>query len=462
MVRPGYGVAFILIIISYALFFYNLKQSSDRRQLVEHSNNTIRTLGDLSTAYQDVELAMQGYILSADIAFLNEQANAEKSLDSCNTILDSIAEHSSLRSDKNLHQLKLLSRQKLTHTNNIISYYQSTGKQVTDSLRAMLTASRANMDSMHIASLNVKAVQLAALAESKKSENVVNNSTSTLALISFLIVAILGTYSLITYNKENLAKRKSESVTQLYAVELEKRLEQLAATNLELDKHRRIEKFAATGRMASTMAHEIKNPLNNIGLALDQMVEQAENGSEHAMLLDIIKRNTTRINSIVTDLLNSTRYLQLNFEPVSINEVIDQTLEEAKDRLQLQNVEVIKNYDPNICKVNIDRKKISIAFLNLIINAAEAMDGKPGRIEITTEARGKNCFITIKDNAGGIPPETLAKLFEPFTTTKAKGTGLGLTNAQNIILNHKGLINVESEYKKGSSFIIQLPFEQEI
>jgi signal transduction histidine kinase len=260
-----------------------------------------------------------------------------------------------------------------------------------------------------------------------------------------IIVLLIGTYSLITFNKENLAKRKSEEVKRIYAVELEKRIEQLAATNLELDRHRRIEKFVATGRMASTMAHEIKNPLNNISLALEQLGEVIGKQQDSAMLLEIIKRNTTRINVLVTDLLNSTRYLQLKFVTVSINDIIDQALEIAKDRLKLQHVDIVKNYDSDICKVTVDPDKIGIAFLNIIINAVEAMEGRPGKIEISTEAKENSCYITIKDNGNGMPPEVLSKLFEPFHSTKSKGTGLGLTNSQNIILNHGGLINVESE-----------------
>lgn len=461
IVRPGYAVAFVLIIISYALFFYSLKQSKDSRSEIEQANNTIKIVGDISSAYKDVETGMRGYLLVGDIKFLDPYYAGLKTVDSSITRLEKVIDRSDRTVLRLFNDLKQLCNNKQKHTSGIISYYQTNDKRVSETLKDMMGASKANMDSLRSTVSLLKADQAAELNSYEKSQNSTNNSTRLLAIISLLIVAILGTYSLVTFNSENKAKRQSEDVNKIYAAELEKRIEQLGITNKELDRHRRIEKFVATGRMAATMAHEIKNPLNNISLAVDQLNDTYDKDSEESILMQIIKRNTTRINGLVTDLLNSTRYLQLNFITISINEVIDQTLEVAKDRLQLQHVQVIKKYDPNICNVVVDRDKIGIAFLNIIINAIEAMDGKAGTIEIKTESKENSCFVTITDNAGGMSPEVLGKLFEPFTTTKAKGTGLGLTNAQNIILNHRGLIHVESELKKGSSFIIQLPFNQE-
>ena len=228
--------------------------------------------------------------------------------------------------------------------------------------------------------------------------------------------------------------------------------------NKELAQLRSMEKFAATGRMASTMAHEIKNPLNNIILSLEHLKDNPDNDDMTVNLIDIINRNASRINLLITDLLNSTRFLELNFVSTSINQVIDETLESAKDRLQLNNIKVVKNYDSEICNVSVDSDRIKIAFMNIIINAIEAMEMKDAVIEIKTEAKDDNCVVTITDNGKGMDQKTLSKLFEPFITSKPNGTGLGLTNSQNIILNHKGSIHVESTPGNGSSFIIHLPF----
>ena len=462
IVRPGYGIAFILVIISYALFFYSLQQSRNSNQLIERTRASIKSLEEVSAAFRDIEVGMGGYLAIGNIKFLDPYYRGLKTADSELANLDKVIDRSNPKIASQYPVVRSLCERKEQQAQNMISYYQSNGKQVTDTLKVMMAESTQIIDSLQLNILLMQQEQENALRYFESGQHTINSSTRTIAIVSFLIVAILGTYSLITFNRENLAKRQSEEAKRIYAAELEKRVEQLATSNLELERHRRIEKFVSTGRMAATMAHEIKNPLNNINLAIEQLGEFSEQLPDNNVLLEIIKRNATRINVLVTDLLNSTRYLQLNFVAVSINQLLDDALEFAKDRLQLQNVEVVKNYDTEICDVTVDKDKIEIAFVNIIINAAEAMeDKKDGRIEITTEAKENSCYIIIRDNGNGMSPDVLAKLFEPFNSTKSNGTGLGLTNAQNIIVNHKGIISVESTHTKGSTFIIQLPFNKE-
>ena len=125
-----------------------------------------------------------------------------------------------------------------------------------------------------------------------------------------------------------------------------------------------------------------------------------------------------------------------------------------QDRIDLKKIKVIKNYAPDICKILVDIEKINIAFLNIILNAVEAVESQKGIITITTETKNNRCIVTISDNGKGMDKESLSKLFEPYFTTKEKGSGLGLTNTQNIILGHHANIYAESEEGKGSSFII--------
>ena len=122
--------------------------------------------------------------------------------------------------------------------------------------------------------------------------------------------------------------------------------------------------------------------------------------------------------------------------------------------IDLKAIKVIKNYAPDVLPVLADIEKINIAFLNIILNAVEAVDPQKGVITITTETKDNRCVVTISDNGKGMDKESLSKLFEAYYTTKEKGSGLGLTNTQNIILGHNGNIYAESEEGKGSSFII--------
>jgi signal transduction histidine kinase len=218
---------------------------------------------------------------------------------------------------------------------------------------------------------------------------------------------------------------------------------------------RSIEKFAATGRIARTIAHEVRNPLTNISLATEQLREEVPHNDETDLLLRMIDRNTTRINQLITDLLNSTKFAQLTFTKTSLNCILNEALDLAKDRIELKNIQVNKQYD-GLPDVNVDADKMKIAFLNLIMNAVEAMEEGKGILTIVTEKSKDKCIIRIQDNGTGIDEEHMLRIFEPYFTSKAKGSGLGLTNTQNIILNHKGIIYAESEVGKGSTFIVEL------
>ena len=127
----------------------------------------------------------------------------------------------------------------------------------------------------------------------------------------------------------------------------------------------------------------------------------------------------------------------------------------AKDRIGLSHIRIEKNYNGNI-KINVDKEKMKIAFLNIIINSIEAMEPDKGILTIGTALEGKFCVIDITDNGTGMDENSLSKLFEPYFTSKPNGNGLGLANTQNIIFNHKGTINVLSKEGKGTTFLIRL------
>jgi len=179
------------------------------------------------------------------------------------------------------------------------------------------------------------------------------------------------------------------------------------------------------------------------------------------LYLDIMERNCHRINHLVTELLQSTRMSELNMLPLGLNMLVEKALHLADDRLQLSNVNVVKEMCDPDCMILADEDKILIAFLNIIINGIEAMKAGEGKLTINTWKDAEKVFIRITDNGSGISPQNLAKLFEPFFTNKTKGTGLGLTATQNIILQHKGTIAVDSILGEGTTFLISFPIDGE-
>ncbi|MEP6847200.1 MAG: ATP-binding protein, partial [Panacibacter sp.] len=245
-----------------------------------------------------------------------------------------------------------------------------------------------------------------------------------------------------------------------YRLELEKRVDELNKANIELLELKSIEKFAASGRIARQMAHEIRNPLTNISLASEQLRSDLDGDEDHVIFFDMIDRNAKRINQMVSDLLNSTKFAQLQIEDIAINDLVDEVLEDANDRLELKSVRLVKGYEQAMCRVSVDKERMKIALLNIVVNAIEAMEPTSGVLTISTLTLNKKCCVKITDNGSGISKEAIGKIFEPYYTGKPKGTGLGLTSTQNIILNHKGTIDVESEEGKGSTFIINLNFSE--
>ncbi|HEY9256982.1 hybrid sensor histidine kinase/response regulator [Chitinophaga sp.] len=220
------------------------------------------------------------------------------------------------------------------------------------------------------------------------------------------------------------------------------------------------EKFAITGRIARLIAHEVRNPLTNILLAVSQIKTEPVAETEDAQLyLDIMERNCHRINHLVTELLQSTRMSELNMLPMGLNILLEKALHLAADRLQLNNIAVVKELCQPDCKILADEDKILIAFLNIIINGIEAMKAGEGRLGLHSWQDAERVFVRISDNGSGISEQNLAKLFEPFFTNKTKGTGLGLTATQNIILQHHGSIAVDSKLGEGTSFLISFPVE---
>lgn len=233
-------------------------------------------------------------------------------------------------------------------------------------------------------------------------------------------------------------------------------IKDLSAIKAKEEEELNLKKFSSTGRIARLLAHEVKNPLTTILLSADQLhLELPEDVlAESGDLIDVIRRNCDRINHLVTQLLDSTRFTELDAKSHSINTLLDEALEHVQDRVEFKRISITKQYQADICDIQVDGEKVKIALINLIVNAIEAMPEKTGRLLLKTTIKNGQCRIEIKDNGEGIPKENVERLFEPFFTSKPTGSGLGLTNTQNIILSHGGSIRVKSEVGKGTSFLI--------
>ncbi len=215
------------------------------------------------------------------------------------------------------------------------------------------------------------------------------------------------------------------------------------------------ERLALTGKIARTIAHEVRNPLTNLNLALDQLREEMPANNESAKLYgDIIERNANRIEQLVEEMLNSSKPKQLDLKLTSIKEILDDTISLAIDRIKLKQIELITSYQGDFPRILVDKNKIQIALLNIIINAVEAMVPGKGVLRIDVSVRENMLTLSIADNGKGIPAGEIGKLFDPFFTSKQSGMGLGLTSTKNILNSHNAQVEVKSELNKGTTFHI--------
>jgi len=238
--------------------------------------------------------------------------------------------------------------------------------------------------------------------------------------------------------------------------ELKASYEQLQAGKDDLV---RSEKLAYTGRIAASIAHEIRNPLTNVSMSVQQLKKGNKIKQEGFRHVEIVERNIGRINYLITELLNCARPFKLNLQPYDIHKVLKDVLESAKTKLNLQKIKVTKNFTSKLPVLKIDREQIERAFLNLIINAIEAMP-RGGNLTISTELNGNFFRVKIHDTGKGIPEKDIIKIFDPFFSTKLQGVGLGLSICYGIIVSHGGTIEVESKSKIGSTFTVSLSIEQ--
>jgi PAS domain S-box-containing protein len=215
------------------------------------------------------------------------------------------------------------------------------------------------------------------------------------------------------------------------------------------------EKLAIAGKIARTLAHEVRNPLTNINLSVEQLEEDITN-ENYKPYFDIIKRNSKRINDLVTELIENSKPAALNEALISVQTILQNTIELAKDRAELKNIKILTDFNLLNEKIVADEASITIAFLNILINAIEAVEENTGVIKISSGSEGSKCYISIEDNGHGIQDTHRSKIFEPYFTNKPNGMGLGLSASQSIISIHKGTIDFESELTKGTRFFVEL------
>lgn len=221
------------------------------------------------------------------------------------------------------------------------------------------------------------------------------------------------------------------------------------------------EKLAAIGQLSAGLAHEINNPLGGIRLCFNNLISTDMDEETRQKHIEVINTGLQKIQDIIRQLLDFSKQTELVMTYSSVNELIENVLRLTEYIITKRGIMVIKEFTKDIPEVRVDRNKMEQVFLNIILNAVQAMDGHKGTLVIKTSSENGKCLISFSDTGPGIPEVILPKIFDPFFTTKpvGEGTGLGLSVSKSIVEQHNGAIHVKTS-QRGTTFIVELPLSQ--
>jgi len=222
------------------------------------------------------------------------------------------------------------------------------------------------------------------------------------------------------------------------------------------------EQSAMVGRLASAIAHEIRNPLNYINLTLDHLrttlsPDDPRKRETVARLTAQLKAEVQRINTRITEFLKYTRPARLELEPLDLSATLTDALRMVEVQAEESGVETSFEQGGEVPPVLGDRESLRSVFTNLIINGMQAMEGGGGRLRVSLEATDGHARVRVSDTGRGIPAENLPKIFEPYFSTKETGTGLGLAIVKKAVDEHNGRVSVESSEGGGTTFTVEIP-----
>ena len=217
------------------------------------------------------------------------------------------------------------------------------------------------------------------------------------------------------------------------------------------------ENLAHIGQLATSLAHEIRNPLSSIKMCIQFALDGFLDGSDEKESLEISAKEIHRLERILSEMLDLARPVSLTPQATSANDIVSSSLLLLQHRFREKKITVVKKLSDELPSVSVDAGKIEQAMLNVLLNAVEAVD-ELGEVTVTTEVSEdqQHVFIKVSDDGPGIHPEDILCLFDPFFTKKKNGTGLGLFNVKKIIEAHNGTVSVIDSHK-GLSLLIALP-----
>lgn len=453
------GVTILLLLLVHTLLFFTLNRSQKQYELISHTDSVIQEVKDFNRNFLELSSAYRNQLLTTspyfDSLYDYKQATLEKKAAELRRLTaDNVTQFHAVDTLSELLKIRLSEFNRAVRQSDSMK-----SKPFTDSL--LILSSSPSMPASILATTNrIENREKQLLSQRSGSMETFNSLIIATSWIIFIMALGIILWVTKSYANEAREKLKAEKLQEEYHSTLENKLEELQTAYAELEELKEHEKFSSTGRIARVIGHEIRNPLTNINLAAEELKDQLKEPDQEE-LLAMINRNSDRIGSLVSNLLNSTKQVDTTRDDLHINHLLTQVAKEAGDRIKLNNVTLNCELDEKDPIIVGDEAKLKIALTNLVVNAIEAMRQTTSKnLLLKTETAGDHCRITVKDSGMGMSTETQSKIFEPFYTEKSDGNGLGLTNTRNIIRNSGGKIKVNSELFMGTEMVVTMPLSE--
>lgn len=218
------------------------------------------------------------------------------------------------------------------------------------------------------------------------------------------------------------------------------------------------DKLQLTAQLSRTVAHEIRNPLTNIHLAMEQLQDEIPEDNEDAQpFLEIIDRNIDRIGTLIKNMLESSKIRELDLVPCKMEDIVRDLMNHMQDRLQLKSMKGVVEVATELPTFMADCELIHLAINNITVNAVEAMDPEVGELSISAYRSNEDMILEIRDNGKGMEDHEVDRLFEPFYSSRPGGLGLGLATSRSILNSHGIQTTVKSKVGSGTSFYLRIP-----
>src|SRR3989338_46930 len=421
-------MAVLSVLIGYLAFITTGNLQKISSAIMKENVSSLKAAEELEIALLNQKGLVSNYLLDGNIAWLKTLEEKKKDFDIWFKNAQSVAltesEKRILRDIFNMY--KIYDNQR----NRAIKLYQA--NNIFDARKILANDMKNSVDSLYQKCEDLLLVNemLIAKAEASSKKNVFR-------MTAIIWLTIIGTLCLGGIMGFFIARKINEELV-------------------------RSAKMASLGQLSATVAHEIRNPLTAVKMRLYSLRNQLKNDADFKEDMLVIDEEINRLEGIIKNFLDFARPPDLNLQTCDIAKILGSVINLVKSKAESSNIRIENKIEEPLPEIQIDKEQIRQVFLNIMLNAIEAMP-KGGIVELTADvdrndkkSNGK-LKIQIKDTGQGIGPDLKSKLFEPFISTKEQGTGLGLFIASRITKLHKGDIHIDSEPGKGASVTVELP-----